>query len=483
MGNTYIISIVVALWFMVFVPNALAEARIETGKTFRDCPDCPEMVVIPAGSFFMGSKLGRANETPVHKVAFKYPFAIGKTEVTQGEWHALMGNNPSSFPGCGEDCPVDQISWEDAHDYIHKLNQKTGKQYRLPSEAEWEYASNSGDVAVYSCGNDPFCWYRDNATQKVMKPVGKGQPNRNGLHDMHENVWEWTDDCWNDNFEGAPSDGRIWKTGDCSERVLRGGTNVHGYILETSNRHRGEIRYIDKLNGLRVVRTLETKLSPALDDSKIKLKTEEYSAGKSSKKSSPSGLDFSVKGTSVEKEKGSKAPPRTLDFSLEGTSVAVPEGEELRNSSSALKSHDFPKKYTEKSPSAWSGTITSKIMIIIIGLLLGYWVFARWSKKKSVSSTSTHKDSENGAQQNKPHNEEQSNNYSDKEDNIPANWFYILEVPEDASQEQIVAAYKQKIRQYHPDKVAQMGTEIRELAEHKSKLINAAYNHAMKLQR
>lgn len=460
MGNTYIISIVVALWFMVFVPNALAEARIETGKVFRDCPDCPEMVVIPAGSFYMGSNLGKLNENPAHKVTFKHPFAIGKTEVTQGEWRALMGNNPSSFPGCGEDCPVDQISWEDSHDYIRKLNQKTGEQYRLPSEAEWEYASDSRDVAVYRCINDEFCWYRDNAIQKIMKPAGKGQPNRNGLYDMHENVWEWTEDCWNDNFEGAPSDGRIWKSGDCSQRVQRGGTNIDGYIRNDGNRHRNEIRYIDKLNGLRVVRTLEIKPSPALDDSKIKLKTEEYYAGKSSKKS--------------------------IDFSKYKVEVAAPQEEEDRQRedySSALKSHDFSKKYTEKSPSAWSGTITSKIMIIIVGLLLCYWVFARWSKNKSVSSTSAHKDSENGAQQNKPHNEEQSNNYSDKEDNIPANWFYILEVPEDASQEQIVAAYKQKIRQNHPDKVAQMGMEIRELAERKSKQINAAYNHAMKMQR
>lgn len=114
-----------------------AAKEMRPSKVFRDCPDCPEMVVIPAGSFEMGSNNGDGNEKPVHTVRIAKPFALAKTEVTQGQWRAIMVNNPSRFSSCGDDCPVEQVNWGEAQQYVHRLSQKTGKTYRLPSEAEW----------------------------------------------------------------------------------------------------------------------------------------------------------------------------------------------------------------------------------------------------------------------------------------------------------------------------------------------------------
>ena len=116
---------------------------IRTNPIIKDCDVCPELVEIPAGSFEMGSNDGNADEKPVHRVNVA-SFLLGKTEVTQGQWMALMGNNPSRFSQCGDDCPVEQVSWEDAQAYVRKLNERTGKRYRLPSEAAWEYAARAG---------------------------------------------------------------------------------------------------------------------------------------------------------------------------------------------------------------------------------------------------------------------------------------------------------------------------------------------------
>ena len=153
-------------------------------------------------------------------------FSLGKFEVTQEHWFALMGNLPSNFKG--RTLPVEQVYWDDAQAFVKKLSEKTGKQYRLPSEAEWEYAARAGSQTAYSFGDDArelgrYAWFGENAGQ-TTHPVGEKQPNAWGLHDMSGNVWEWAEDCWNANYNGAPTDGRAWTTGDCSQRVLRGGS-------------------------------------------------------------------------------------------------------------------------------------------------------------------------------------------------------------------------------------------------------------------
>lgn len=197
----------------------------EHALAFQDCPECPEMVAIPAGSFMMGSpsKVGEDTEKPQHRVSIQ-SFSIGKYEVTQEQWLAVMGKNPSSNKN--RTLPVENVSWDDAQLFVQKLGQKTGKKYRLPTEAEWEYAARAGSSTAYPWGNsdselDAYAWF--SAIADAINPVGRKKPNQFGLHDMLGNVWEWTQDCWNPNYSGAPKDGSAWTSNDCSERVLRGG--------------------------------------------------------------------------------------------------------------------------------------------------------------------------------------------------------------------------------------------------------------------
>lgn len=200
-----------------------SEDDMKPGKIFRDCSDCPEMVVIPAGSFDMGSNDSWDFEKPIHRVTLSKSFAMGKTEVTQGQWRAIMGSNPSKFQNCGDNCPVENVSWNDAHEFIQLLNTKTGKQYRLPSEAEWEYGCQAGEHWDY-CGStflDVVGWNSRNSGNSTH-PVAEKQSNDFGLKDMTGNVWEWVEDDSHENYNGAPTDGSVWK-GDNKLRVLRGG--------------------------------------------------------------------------------------------------------------------------------------------------------------------------------------------------------------------------------------------------------------------
>jgi formylglycine-generating enzyme required for sulfatase activity len=207
-----------------------AVPALKTGSVFKDCPDCPDLVVIPAGSFTMGSN-DFPDEMPPYNVAIQ-SFAIGRTEVTQGQWKAVMGSNPSRFGECGDDCPVERVSWDDIQGFIQKLNAKTGKGYRLPSEAEWEYAARAGGNGYWSFGNDEaqlgqYAWYHANSNSKTHTAATK-KPNAFGLFDMYGNVWEWTQDCRNANYIGAPTEGDAWTAGDCGLRILRGGSWASG---------------------------------------------------------------------------------------------------------------------------------------------------------------------------------------------------------------------------------------------------------------
>ncbi len=202
--------------------------EVSAGKTFKDCPTCPEMVEIPAGSFDMGSNNGEADEKPVHQVTIAKSFAIGKTEVTQAQWHAVMGNDPSYFAACGDTCPVEQVSWNDTQEFIQKLNVLTGKKYRLPTEAEWEYACRGGNQQEF-CGSDSgdkVSWTSFNSGSfffNTPHPVATKQANDFGLYDMSGNVWEWVEDSYHDSYAGAPTDGSAWSSGSLL-RVLRGGS-------------------------------------------------------------------------------------------------------------------------------------------------------------------------------------------------------------------------------------------------------------------
>jgi formylglycine-generating enzyme required for sulfatase activity len=155
------------------------------------------------------------------------PFYLGTYPVTQREWEAVMGDRPSDFKG--DDLPVEQVSWDDVQKFIKKLNEKEGTdKYRLPSEAEWEYAYRAGTTTRYSFGDSEsklgdYAWYRDNSGEKTH-PAGQKESNSWGLYDMHGNVWEWVQDGWHDSYDGAPTDGSARESGDGADRVFRGGS-------------------------------------------------------------------------------------------------------------------------------------------------------------------------------------------------------------------------------------------------------------------
>lgn len=225
-------------------------------QSFRDCADCPVMVPLEAGSFQMGES-GRLNALPVHTVMLS-AFAIGKYEVTQGEWRALMGSNPSKALSCGDTCPVENLSWHDAQAFVERLAAKTGQPYRLPTEAEWEYACRAGERHDFCGGDDrdKVAWQGDEYGS--THPVGSRQPNAWGLHDMSGNVWEWTQDCMHPNYQGAPADGSAWTEPDCKSRVLRGGSWLSGPQYSRSALRFGfSAKYRAGDFGFRVVRPLK----------------------------------------------------------------------------------------------------------------------------------------------------------------------------------------------------------------------------------
>ena len=200
----------------------------QPGEVFSDCEGCPEMVVIPVGSFDMGQPASGVqaydSAQPAHVVEIGAAYAIGKTEITRRQWRVVTGSNPASGEGC-EDCPVENLSWDEAAYFVYRLAAKTGKLYRLPSEAEWEYACRAGGRQAY-CGSDHadnVGWYKHNSGGKA-RPVARREANAFGLYDMSGNVWEWTADCWHNGYEGAPADGGAWGTEKCASRVIRGGS-------------------------------------------------------------------------------------------------------------------------------------------------------------------------------------------------------------------------------------------------------------------
>ena len=284
-----------------------------SGRPFRDCADCPEMVVVPAGRFRMGdlAGVGDANERPVREVRIARDFALGRHEVTVGQFRQFAlatGHHTDaerdSDRGCWtmeiptrskldwtagrswrsleyqieDDQPVACVSWRDAQAYVGWLSERAGKPYRLPSESEWEYAARARSETKYHFGNDEarLCAYGNVADETKLPTgnmwnnkvpcsdgavypvrVGSYQANDFGLHDMHGNVWEWVQDCWNGNYQGAPRDGSAWESSDCSRRVLRGGSwNTILTSLRSAFRLMSSSRHRSNGSGFRVARTL-----------------------------------------------------------------------------------------------------------------------------------------------------------------------------------------------------------------------------------
>ena len=219
-----------------------------------------QMVRIEGGTFTMGCQGGffsecNADEKPPHQVAVR-SFGISKYEVTQDVWEAVMGENPSHFQACPH-CPVEQVSWEDVQAFLQKLNAGGGR-YRLPSEAEWEYAARGGSQSRRHpyAGSDTLEAVANNSGDKPH-PVGQKQANEVGVYDFSGNVWEWVQDCWNDSYAGAPSNGQAWERGDCGRRVLRGGSWADApRYLRSAYRGWSSVDYRRNTIGFRLARSL-----------------------------------------------------------------------------------------------------------------------------------------------------------------------------------------------------------------------------------
>lgn len=273
------------------------------GKEFEDCSGCPKMVVIPGGSFVMGSPADEADrrdtEGPQRTVDVAR-FALGKTEVTRGEFRKFVRDTGRKGSGCvvfdgtywveqsgrswddagfdqTDEHPVVCVSWSDAQAYVQWLSQRSGHAYRLASEAEWEYAARAGKRTVRHWGNgdSESCRYGnvgDRATKQKFNrwqtadcddgavytaPVGRFRPNDFGLHDMLGNVWEWTEDCWHDSYRGAPTNAAAWTSGDCSRRVQRGGAwNSYPLFVRSASRDKDATSNHSNFLGFRIARSL-----------------------------------------------------------------------------------------------------------------------------------------------------------------------------------------------------------------------------------
>ncbi len=260
--------------FDPYVLRPEAERALKSLASFRECAkDCPEMIVIPAGEFVMGSpatEKGRyGNEGPQHKVTISKPFAVSKFDVTFADWDACVSVGgcpqvPDSSYGRGIK-PVINVTWDDAQQYVAWFSKMTGKPYRLLTESEWEYSARAGTTTTYywgeeiGTGNANCDGCGSEWDNRETSPVGSFRPNAFGLYNMYGNVLQWVLDCYHDDYKETPTDGSAWTSGDCSGRTVRGGSWV-----SASRFLRAAVRYrftaVDRGNylGFRVGRTLVT---------------------------------------------------------------------------------------------------------------------------------------------------------------------------------------------------------------------------------
>jgi formylglycine-generating enzyme required for sulfatase activity len=236
--------------------------------TVKDCDACPLMAALYPGPFTMGSNGSDPSERPAHKVALRTPFAIGKFEVTVGQWaqcvKASVCPSVPSAASAAENLPMRDVSWDEAQLYLKWLSTISRRPYRLPTEAEWEYAARGGTTSRYwwgeqmkggnsSCQGCGEPWKAD-----APPPVGSFVANPFGLADMNGSVWEWVQDCWHSSYKGAPLDGSAWADGNCQSRVIRGGSwREDGSYMLSTTRFKYDASVRQSQNGFRVVRTLK----------------------------------------------------------------------------------------------------------------------------------------------------------------------------------------------------------------------------------
>ena len=240
----------VLLWM-----SSVVQAEPVAGTIKTEPKTGMQFVWVPSGCFNMGSDNGAADEKPVHNVCFNQGFWMSKYEVTQAQYQRVMEENPSEFKN-DPNKPVEKVNWSDARFMAAEMSYVAGGTYRLPSEAEWEYACKAGRESTY-CGSGDLTtrlgWY-DGKSDKTTQVVGERRANEWGLHDMSGNVSEWTEDCSNDSYEGAPSDGSAWVAGDCDKRVLRGSSwYYYPAGMRSSDRYRSPARARDDSFGIRLV--------------------------------------------------------------------------------------------------------------------------------------------------------------------------------------------------------------------------------------
>lgn len=265
---------------LALVYSVDADTSREPLSTFKDCDHCPAMVVIPAGSFMMGSPADEPQsndrEGPQHKVTIDKPFAMGKFEITFDEWDACVaagscnGHEPGDRGWGRGRRPVILVSWDHAKTYVRWLSDQTGKRYRLPSEAEWEYAARAGTASPFSTGqtittdqanfNGGYTYNgsAEGVFRQQTSAVGSFPANAFGLHDIHGNLYEFVEDCWHESYVGAPDDGSPWVSDGCENRVQRDGSwKSRPSFVRAASRARVIANYWRDTFGIRVVRELD----------------------------------------------------------------------------------------------------------------------------------------------------------------------------------------------------------------------------------
>lgn len=246
-------------------PTEKSTSAVSGVGELKDCPICPAMIELQRGSFVMGSNSDDPSEKPSHQVSISQPFAIGRYEVTSEQWNACVDAagcpRISSMANASKNSPVRDVSWDDAQLYVKWLSKISGKPYRLPTEAEWEYANRAGTSTRFWWGDQMRAGYANCKGcgepwhAEAPNDVGTFAANSYGVYDMNGGVWEWVGDCWHNSYKGAPADGRAWDEQDCRVRVIRGGSwrDGVGYMMSSTRfKYDASVRYSQ--NGFRVAR-------------------------------------------------------------------------------------------------------------------------------------------------------------------------------------------------------------------------------------